>query len=84
MVDDLTRKAPEDPTKINVNQSWEIQYWAKKLGVTEQQLKTAVKAVGPIVKDVKRYLKVWKEALCQPQEKSPEEVPTLVQVVAKR
>ncbi len=56
MPDDLTRRKPEDPTKINVNQSWEIEYWTKKLGVTEQQLRTAVKAVGPLVKDVKRYL----------------------------
>lgn len=58
MADDLTRRVPEDPTKINVSQSWEVQYWTKKLGVTEQQLKTAVKAVGPLVKDVKRYLNV--------------------------
>ena len=34
MPDDLTRRKPEDPTKINVNQSWEIKYWTKKLGVT--------------------------------------------------
>ena len=56
MPDDLTRRKPEDPTKINVNQSWEIEYWTKRLGVTEQQLRTAVKNVGPLVKDVKRYL----------------------------
>lgn len=56
MSDDLTRRKPEDPTKINVNQSWEIQYWTKKLGVSEQKLKTAVSKVGPLVKDVKRYL----------------------------
>ena len=56
MADDLTRRVPEDPTKINVNQSWEVQYWTEKFGVTEQQLKTAVKAVGPLVKDVKRHL----------------------------
>lgn len=58
MPDDLTRRKPEDPTKINVNQSWEIEYWTKKLGVTEQQLRTAVNAVGPLVKDVKRYLEL--------------------------
>lgn len=56
MPDDLTRRKPEDTTKINVNQSWEIEYWTKKLSVTEQQLRTAVNAVGPLVKDVKRYL----------------------------
>lgn len=56
MSDDLTRRKPEDPTKINVNQSWEMNYWTKKLGVTEQQLRTAVSAVGPLVKNVKSYL----------------------------
>jgi hypothetical protein len=24
MADDLTRRAPEDPTKINLDQSWEV------------------------------------------------------------
>ena len=58
MPDDLTRKGPEDPKKINVNQSWEIKYWTDKLGVSEQQLRKAVQAVGPLVADVKRYLGV--------------------------
>lgn len=57
MPDDLTRKKPEDPTKINLNQSWEIKYWTNKLGVSEQQLRNAVRAVGSLVVDVKRYLK---------------------------
>ena len=56
MPDDLTRRRPEDPKKINVNQSWEIDYWTDKLGVTEQQLRNAVSEVGPLVADVKRYL----------------------------
>lgn len=58
MADDLKRKAPEDPTKINVNQAWELDYWANKFGVTTQRLIAAVKAVGPMVSDVKRYLGV--------------------------
>ncbi len=58
MVDDLKRKTPEDPTKINVNQPWELDYWANKLGVTTQRLIAAVKAVGPMVAAIKRYLGV--------------------------
>lgn len=52
MADDLNRRQPEDPTKVNVNEKWEVDYWTKKWGVTEQQLKDAVKAVGVMTKDV--------------------------------
>jgi Protein of unknown function (DUF3606) len=55
MTDDLSRRVPEDPKKININQRWEIDYWTKTLGVTEQQLITAVKTVGPLVANVKFY-----------------------------
>lgn len=53
---DLNRPAPEDPHRININQPHEVAYWTKKLGVSEQTLRAAVKAVGPMVSDVKRYL----------------------------
>ncbi|CAG5086811.1 DUF3606 domain-containing protein [Parvicella tangerina] len=56
MADDLDQKQPEDPTKINVGQQWEIDYWTEKLGVTEKQLKDAVAKVGVMVKDVKAEL----------------------------
>ncbi len=56
MPDDLKRIKPEDPKKINVNQQWEIDYWTKELSVSETKLKVAVKAVGPMVKDVKNHL----------------------------
>lgn len=56
MSDDLKRIAPEDPNKINVNQAWEVQYWCKTLGVTEEELREAVGQAGPMVEDVKVYL----------------------------
>ncbi|WP_151965865.1 DUF3606 domain-containing protein [Acinetobacter soli] len=52
MPDDLKIKQPQDPQKINVNESWELTYWTKKLGVSEGELKAAVKAVGVKVEDV--------------------------------
>jgi len=57
MSDDLDRTQPEDPNKINVNQSWEVSYWTKKFGVTEIKLKQAVAAVGVMVVDVEKWLK---------------------------
>lgn len=56
MPDDLTRRQPEDPNKININQAWERTYWSNKFGITIEKLKEAVEAVGPWVKDVKKYL----------------------------
>lgn len=43
---DLSKRRPQDATKVNVNESWELDYWFKELGVTKERLKEAVKAVG--------------------------------------
>ena len=56
MPDDLRRRKPEDPQRININQPWEVEYWCDRLGCTESQLRDAVSTVGPMVKDVKAYL----------------------------
>lgn len=56
MSDDLSKRRPQDATKINVHEAWELEYWCKTLGVTAQQLKDAVKAVGTSVDAVKKYL----------------------------
>jgi hypothetical protein len=56
MSDNLGRTQPEDPTKINLHQEWEIRYWCKVLGVTEAKLREAVRAVGNSVAAVRRYL----------------------------
>jgi len=56
MTDDLKRLSPEDPNKINVNQSWELVYWSKKFRVSPERLAKAVKIVGPMVIDVKKHL----------------------------
>ena len=57
MPDNLNRRRPEDPRKINVSQPWEIQYWSDVLGCTPDKLRRAVNAVGPMVSDVERWLK---------------------------
>lgn len=35
-----------DEIRINVNDTFELKYWAKKFGVTPNELKSTVKAVG--------------------------------------
>ncbi len=56
MADNLTDRGPADRDRINVHEDWEVTYWSKKFGVTPTELKAAVKAVGVMVVDVRRYL----------------------------
>jgi hypothetical protein len=56
MVDDLKRRQPEDPLKVNLNERWEVEYWTKRFGVTEAKLREAVKAAGVMVKNVEAWL----------------------------
>lgn len=57
IMDSLKRIQPEDPTKINVNQDWEVKYWCNKFNCTESELRNAVKVAGTSVEAVKGYLK---------------------------
>jgi hypothetical protein len=56
MADNLEDRGPQDRSRINVNEPWELQYWSKHFGVTEDQLRTAVQAVGTSVEAVGRHL----------------------------
>ena len=57
MSDDLSKKQPQDASKINVHETWELEYWTKKLGVTAAKLKATVDAVGTSVSAVEQHLK---------------------------
>ena len=50
MPDDLTKKAPQDSSKVNVNEPYEVNWWCDKWGVTPAQLKACVSKVG-VMKD---------------------------------
>lgn len=56
MSDNLNIKRPLDAKKINVNEAWELDYWTKTLNVSADRLRQAVRAVGPMVSDVKAHL----------------------------
>ena len=43
--------------RIDVNQEQELEYWARKLDTTPQQVKDAVEAVGDRPDDVEVHLK---------------------------
>ncbi len=42
--------------RINLEEQYEILHWIRRLGCSEQQLRDAVRAVGPIAADVRRHL----------------------------
>ena len=55
MADDKTKTA-EDRLQINVNERYEASNWAKKFGVTEEELRRAVAKVGTSAKAVEAHL----------------------------
>jgi uncharacterized protein (DUF4415 family) len=44
-------------TRVNLDESWEVAFWTKELGVTEAQLKKAVKAAGAMPGSVRLWLR---------------------------
>jgi hypothetical protein len=57
MVDDLHKKRPQDSSRVNVNEPWEVDYWCKEFNCTKSQLIAAVKAVGTSSSKVRAYFK---------------------------
>jgi hypothetical protein len=48
---------PDDESElIDLTRTFDRAYWSKRLRTTEAELKEAVRAVGPKVAEVKRYL----------------------------
>ena len=56
MADDLTKSSGQDRKRINVHQDFEVRDWSKKFGVTADELKKAVEAVGIEASKVQEYL----------------------------
>ena len=45
MADHLTFKGPQDRTRTNLSEDYEVRYWCKKLSVTPDALRAAVEKV---------------------------------------
>ena len=56
MPDNLNERGPQDRTRINVNEDWEVRYWSKELGVSENRLRELVKQHGVSAEAVRRAL----------------------------
>jgi hypothetical protein len=57
VADDKSKTGNPDRQRINTSQEHEVRDWAKKFGVSEDMLRTAVTQVGNQATDVERYLK---------------------------
>ena len=57
MADDKSNSGGQDRTRISLSEDYEVRDWAKKFGVTPDELKAAVKAAGNDAKAVEAHLK---------------------------
>ena len=57
MSDNLQNRGGSDRKRIDVHQDYELRDWSKKFGVTPDQLKEAVQAVGNQADRVEEFLK---------------------------
>jgi hypothetical protein len=56
MPDDRSKKGPQDRTRINIHEAYELEYWSKEhFKVSKEKLIEAVKKAGVMVKDVEKY-----------------------------
>lgn len=56
MPDDKTKRRPEDASRINVHEPYEVNWWTHELGVSEAKLRAAVQAVGVSAAAVRAHL----------------------------
>ena len=55
-MDNKQKTRSPDRDRINVNESYELEYWSKKFKVTQDELKKAVKAAGTSATEVEKLL----------------------------
>lgn len=56
MSDDKNNAGSPDRDRINVNEDYELRYWTTTLGVSAEELRAAVAAVGPAAVAVRKHL----------------------------
>jgi len=55
--DDLHSSGSGDRSRINTEQAHEVRYWSDRFGVSPEELRRAVKKVGPMMEAVRRELR---------------------------
>jgi len=57
MADNPNIRGAEDRQRINVEQDYELRRWSQKFGVSEDEVRRAVREVGPLADDVEKHLR---------------------------
>jgi hypothetical protein len=57
MSDNLNDRGQQDRSRINMNEKWEVAYWTRELGVSEEELARAVQQAGNSANAVREHLK---------------------------
>ena len=61
---DDPKKGGQERDRINISHDYELHHWAKKFGVTTEQIEGAVIAVGDRAETVKEYLAAPRSHAC--------------------
>ena len=56
-MDDKVNTWRPDRDRVNIHENYDVEYWSNKFGVSTDQLRRAVAAVGTSAADVEKYLK---------------------------
>jgi hypothetical protein len=56
MADDLNKRGSPDRDRINMGEEYEVRDWAKKFGVSPEELERAVQQVGDRADAVRQHL----------------------------
>jgi len=56
MADDKTNRGPQDRSRINTSEDYEVSYWTNELGVSEEELKKLVSQHGNSAEAVRSAL----------------------------
>lgn len=57
MSDDRLNRGAQDRSRIALHEDYEVRYWTRELGVSEAQLRDAVREVGHSAEKVREHLR---------------------------
>ena len=63
MLVDKQLRTPNDTTRVNLDEDWEVEYWCERFDVNEGTLRACIASVGPSADDIQRKLgRAYKES----------------------
>jgi Protein of unknown function (DUF3606) len=57
MSDDRTQRGPQDRNRISLSEDYELRYWTKELGVSEERLRELVRQHGNSAEKIREALR---------------------------